>query len=318
MFIALQALGIGPGDEVLVPTITFACTANVVLHCGAKPVLVDVVPETLNMDVESAAQHLTANTRAMMPVHVAGNACDMDALLDFAEAHDLAIVEDCAHALEATHKGQHVGSFGFAGSFSFYPSKNVTAGEGGMLVSASERIDEQFRLLRNHGMTLDSFARDKTGFRQYDIAMPGYKMNMNDLQAALGLAQFARVDEMWALRKALVARYAETFDAIEGVRSVKPLPQTISAYHLFILQLDPALFRISKFELMDRIIEAGVRLSLHFKPVHLFSYYQSIGYAEGDLPQAEAAYDRIFTLPLFPQMTHAQQRPRDRGGDHGN
>ncbi|MFW5658696.1 MAG: DegT/DnrJ/EryC1/StrS family aminotransferase [Bacteroidota bacterium] len=307
LFIALKALGIGSGDEVLVPTITFSSTANVVIHCGAKPVLVDVLPDTLNIDIESAANHLSDRVRAIMPVHVAGHPCDMHTLVHFAETHDLAIIEDCAHALEASYRDQPVGTFGFAGSFSFYPNKNVTAGEGGMLVSANEQIDERFRLLRNHGLTLDSFEREKTGFRQYDIALPGYKLNMNDLQAALGLAQFGRVDDMHAARKRLVARYTEAFADMEGVSSVQPLPDTESGHHLFILQVDPQMLRISKTELMDRIIARGVRLSLHFKPIHLFSYYHSIGYRRGALPMAESAFERIFSLPLFPKMTDAQQ-----------
>ncbi len=307
LFIALKALGIGPGDEVLVPTITFSSTANVVIHCGAKPVLVDVQLDTLNIDIESAANHLSDRVRAIMPVHVAGHPCDMHTLVNFAETHDLAIIEDCAHALEASYDDQPIGTFGFAGSFSFYPNKNVTAGEGGMLVSANEQIDERFRLLRNHGLTLDSFEREKTGFRQYDIALPGYKLNMNDLQAALGLAQFERVGEMHASRKRLVARYTEAFADMDGISCVQPLDNTESGHHLFILQVDPQMLRITKTELMDRIISRGVRLSLHFKPIHLFSYYQSVGYQRGDLPVAEAAYERIFSLPLFPKMTDEQQ-----------
>jgi dTDP-4-amino-4,6-dideoxygalactose transaminase len=201
MHLGLVALGVGPGDEVITSPITFPATANVIVHVGATPVFVDVEPNTLNMDVQQLEGHITPRTRAIMPVHFAGHPCQMDALMDIARAHRLAVVEDCAHAIESTLHGRHMGTWGDVGAFSFYPTKSMTTGEGGMLVTGSPGLAERIEVLRLHGISRDAWKRyGREGFRHWETLSAGFKYNMYDLQAALGLAQLPKLDGFWTRR----------------------------------------------------------------------------------------------------------------------
>ncbi|MBX3102587.1 MAG: DegT/DnrJ/EryC1/StrS family aminotransferase [Bacteroidetes bacterium] len=310
--ILLASLQLPAGSEVIVPPMTFASTAHVVLQNGLVPVFADVVPGSLSLDPGAAAARLTSRTRAMILVHVAGHMCDMDALTALARQHDLYIIEDCAHALESSWKGQSAGSLGYGSSFSFYANKNMTTGEGGMVWVQETEALRRLGLWRNHGLDYDAYTREQghgstPGFRQYDILLPGYKCALPDLPAALGRVQLARVPAMHERRTQLARRYTEVFAHHPQLQPLMPAAQSVSAWHLYIVRLEPGTLRCTRDELMTRIMARGVGLSLHFKPLHLFTAYRQLGWQPGDLPASEDMYARIFSLPIYPLLTDTQQ-----------
>ncbi|HZW99306.1 MAG TPA: DegT/DnrJ/EryC1/StrS aminotransferase family protein, partial [Trueperaceae bacterium] len=238
LHVALVALGVGPGDEVIVPTLTFAATANVVEHVGAKPVLVDVLPDTLCIDPEAAAAAVTPRTKVVMPVHYAGQAADLDAIFAIADRHGLHVVEDAAHAVPTTYRGQMVGSRGNFASFSFYATKNLTTAEGGALTGSSELLAKA-RVIGLHGMSADGWKRfDKSGSWEYDVVMPGFKYNMTDVQAALGIRQLDRLEAFHARRREVAERYTRVFGSDERFQTPVELDYGTSAWHLYVLRLN--------------------------------------------------------------------------------
>jgi perosamine synthetase len=322
LHLALEALGVGPGDEVLVPTMTFAATAEVVHYLGARPVLLDCSPETLNLSVDGLAEFLEhqcepgpdgardrgtgARVRALIPVHYAGLPCAMGPICALAERHGVAVVEDAAHALPAHVGGRPVGTLGAAGAFSFYATKNITTGEGGMLTTESDALAERARMMSLHGISRDAWLRyTARGSWHYDILEPGYKYNMTDIAAALGLQQLRRANELWERRADYARLYTEAFRQLREVES--PAEATAAdqhAWHLYVLRLNPERLRIDRASFIEELRARGIGASVHFIPLHLHPYYRErYGYRPPDFPVAAAVYERILSLPLYARMT---------------
>jgi dTDP-4-amino-4,6-dideoxygalactose transaminase len=301
----LAVAGIQPGDHVLTTPFSFAATANTIVHAGARPVFADIEPESLNLTVETLERARTSRTRAVVVVHVAGNIAEMDAIAGWCQQHRLTLIEDCAHALGAWRYGRHAGSWGVGGAFSFYPNKNITTGEGGMVASTNPESEGAFRHWRNHGLDYPPYDREQaTTFRQYDIVLPGYKANLSDLQAALGRCQLQHLPEWQRQRAVIYQRYSEAFNPTGLAHLYTPPPGSIPAHHLANLRLNlPALSR-TRDELLARILARGVQLSVAFKPIHLFSYYERQGWQPTDCPEAVQAWEGLFSLPIYPLMTN--------------
>jgi dTDP-4-amino-4,6-dideoxygalactose transaminase len=304
MHLALVALGVGPGDEVITSPITFPATANVIVHVGATPVFVDVEPATLNLDVDQLEAQITPRTKAIIPVHFAGHACRMDALAALARKHGLAVVEDCAHAIETTWQGRHAGTWGNAGAFSFYATKSITTGEGGMLVTEDEDLAERIGVLRLHGISRDAWKRyGQEGFRHYETLSAGFKYNMYDLQAALGLAQFPKLEAFWARRRDIVQAYDAALASIPQIRRLEVVGPVRHGHHLYVVLVRTEELSRSRDEILNAIQKENVGLGVHFRAVHLQPFYQErYGFRPGQFPAAEYASERVISLPLYPAM----------------
>jgi dTDP-4-amino-4,6-dideoxygalactose transaminase len=320
MHLALVAMGIGPGDVVITSPITFPATANVIEHCGAQPVFIDVEPETLLLDAAALQAFLTAPQRkgidgerikAIMPVHFAGQPCDMDNVFALASQHGLAVIEDSAHALGAEFHGHKVGSeygLGFRGKwascFSFYATKNITAGEGGMLTTNDAELADRIAILRLHGISRDAWKRYQVaGYQHYEVLFPGYKYNMFDLQAALALAQLAHIDDWQQRRAAYTDLYNQGFADIDGLQPLQIKNNRRSAYHLYVVMVDSTQLGLSRDELLNRIAAEGIGVGVHFRSLTVQKFYQEkYGFERGDYPAAERASDQVLSLPLYPAM----------------
>ncbi len=300
MHLALMALGIGPGDEVITPSMTFASTVNMIALLGAKPVFVDIRYDTLNIDCDQIEARITPRTRAIIPVHFAGAPADMERIGAIADRHHLTVIEDAAHAVGTRCRQTHAGGFGGIAVFSFHPLKNITTGEGGMITHNDDALDRKIRVLRFHGIERDAWKRyGKGGNPEYDIEEPGYKYNLTDIQAALGIAQLGRLDEFNRRRSDLVKRYLDGLDGTEGLElpGDPPYPHT-HAHHLFVVKIAA----IERPVFMERLSEYNIGYGLHFPPCHLLRYVQS-RFGVQSLPETERAAGKIISLPLFPDMT---------------
>ena len=301
MHIVLLALGIGEGDEIITPSMTFASTVNMIAMLKAKPVFVDSHYGTLNINADKIEEKISRKTKAIIPVHFAGAPVDMDRIMEIARRHHLTIIEDAAHAVGTYYKGVHAGGFGKIAIFSFHPIKNITSGEGGMITHNDEKLENQLRLLRFHGIERDAWKRyGKGGNPEYDIHQPGFKYNLTDVQAALGLAQLSRLDEINCRRVELVELYMEGLKDTEGLElPVVPEYPHVHAWHLFIvkiLSMDRGLF-------MEKLSQYNIGYGLHFPACHRLSYVKRhFSAGIGMLPDTERAADRIISLPLFPDM----------------
>ncbi len=316
LHIALTALGIGPGDEVIVPTLTFCSTANVVVHLGARPVLVDTGPD-FNVDPDAIEAAITPRTRAIVPVHFGGLACDLEAIYRLAARHALPVVEDAAHAVGSMYRGHLVGgdalpaALGNSDSplvvtvFSFYATKNMTTGEGGMITTSDAALAEHMRLLALHGMSRDAWQRyTHAGSWYYEVTAAGYKDNMTDLQAAMGIHQLRRLEGFIAARQALARQYDAEFAGIPEVLTPPDCPERRHTYHLYVLRLNLARLAADRAQFIEELKRRNIGASVHFIPVHLHPFYRDcLGYRRGDLPRAEALYETIVSLPLYPRMT---------------
>jgi dTDP-4-amino-4,6-dideoxygalactose transaminase len=305
LHLALVAIGLEPGDEVIVPSMTFAASANTVIHAGGRPVLADVDRQTMCLDPKDSARRITPRTRAIMPVHFAGRPCQMDALLELAERHKLRVIEDCAHAIETFYHGRHAGTFGDLGAFSFYVTKNVITGEGGMATTSNSQWADRIKTMALHGLSADAWKRfSDEGFKHYEVTEPGFKYNMMDLQAALGLHQLQRVEQNLRRRQEIWASYDEAF---VDLPAFLPLPEeqgTRHARHLYTLLLDIDRLRVGRDEIQQVLHRQNIGTGIHYRALHLHQYYhQAFGYARGDLPNAEWISDRTLSLPLSPKLT---------------
>ncbi|MCG2659191.1 MAG: DegT/DnrJ/EryC1/StrS family aminotransferase, partial [Kiritimatiellae bacterium] len=289
LHLSMLAIGIKSGDEVIIPALTFAATANAVIHAGGRPVLVDCQRETMNMDPKDAERKITKKTRAIIPVHFAGRPCAMDAIADIARRHRLHVVEDCAHAIEAEFQGKKVGTFGAIGCYSFYVTKNIITGEGGMAVTDSEEYADKIKILALHGMSKDAWKRySDEGYKHYQVVYAGFKYNMTDMQAALGIHQLPRIDRYWSRRQEIWHTYNNAFQDLP-VFLPAPVPGDIKhAYHLYTLLLDTDRLRISRDQFLEQMIEANIGVGVHYIALHLHPFYQqTYGYKRGDFPAAE-------------------------------
>jgi dTDP-4-amino-4,6-dideoxygalactose transaminase len=301
-------MGIGPGDEVITTPTTFAATVNVIIHTGATPVLADICADDYCIDPGAIERAITPRTKAIMPVHHAGSACRMDEILVLARPRGIRVIADAAHAIGTQIAGVQIGAECDASVFSFYPTKNVTTGRGGMLVTNDDEIASRCRLLALHGMSDDAWDRyTARGSWSYRVLAPGYNYAMTDLQAALGHAQFARVDEFQRVRRELAERYQERFAAVPEI--VRPIERagTTHAWHLYVVRLQGALEQLGRERVIDELKKRGIGTSVHFIPIHHHPYYrETFGWAPGDFPQADHAFETMISLPLYTRMTDAE------------
>jgi dTDP-4-amino-4,6-dideoxygalactose transaminase len=306
LHLAVLAAGIGPGDEVVTTPLTWVATANVLLHAGARPVFADVEPDTLNLDPRRVEEALSPRTRAILPVHYAGQPCDEDALLEICRARGLALIEDAAHAMGASYKGRPIGAIGDLTMFSFHPAKNLTTGEGGAVTTQSAERAEHIARLRFHGIDQSPEARfGGRGPGSYDLVEAGFKYNFTDLQAAIGLHQLARLDELNARRAQLAKLYQARLAEVPHVAPLGTAPyEHVHAWHILVVSLEPDALSLSRDEVIAALREAGVGAGLHFVPLHLLTLYRDAA-DPARLPVATEAHRRILTLPLFPDMSDA-------------
>ncbi len=308
--LALQAHGVGPGDEVITTAMTFAATVNVITIVGATPVLVDIDRGTLQMKVDDVAKKITKKTKGLMPVHFAGQPVDLDPLFDLAKKHKLVVIEDAAHAAGTEYKGKKIGSFDSTSVFSFHPNKNMTTGEGGMVVSNDEKITDQVSLLKFHGMDKNAWKRfAKAGSPRYDIALAGYKYNMMDIQAAIGLHQLKKLDGFIKDRTKFALRYQDAFKNLAGLLLPKEVPYAHRhAWHLYTPFVDIDRLKIDRDQFMNELKERNIGSGLHYSAVHEFSFNaKKYGWKPNDFPEAHFISERILSLPLFPTMTDQDQ-----------
>ena len=314
MHVALAALGVGEGDAVVSTTMTFASSIHVIEHQRAKPVLVDVEPDTLNIDPEQveAAIKRVPGVKAILPVHLYGHPADMDAIYEIAERHGVAVVEDAAHALPSRVDGRMIGApkdgFSFPNlvAFSFYATKNLTTGEGGMLTGPRTLIDSA-RMWALHGMSRDAFKRyTSEGSWRYEVVLPGFKYNMPDIQAALGLAQLKRLDDMQRRRRAIVSQYDEALGQLDELETPAVRPGVESAWHIYLVRLKPGRLKIDRAQFIDELRARNIGASVHFIPVHEHPYYRDkYGFKPGDFPVAQSNFERMLSLPLSPAHSDA-------------
>lgn len=304
MLVALAALGIGPGDEVIVPTMTFAATANVVIHLGARPIFVDVAADTLNMDPAAVETAVTPRTKAIIPVHLYGHPCDMEALQAIATKHGLRIIEDAAHAVGAQWRGRPVGSIGDVTAFSFYATKNLVTGEGGMITTNNEALATNMRRWVLHGIDRDAWNRYAAGGSwYYEIVCPGFKCNMTDIQAALGLHQLRRLPAMQQRRREIVSLYNAGFGDAPALLLPAHRTGVEHAWHLYAIRLRLSRLTIDRAAFINALQQAGIGASVHFIPLHRHPYYRrQYGLAPEQFPVADAAYERLISLPLYSRM----------------
>lgn len=305
LHLSMVAIGLKPGDEVIVPTMTFAASANAVIHAGGTPVLVDCERDTMNVDPEDFERKITSNTRAILPVHFAGRPCKMDPIMDIAKRYGLKVIEDCAHAIETEYHGKKAGSFGDLGCFSFYVTKNIVTGEGGMVITDNEDYADMIKIMALHGMSKDAWKRfSDSGYKHYQVLYAGFKYNMMDLQAAMGIHQLPRVDQYWQRRQQIWERYNEAFKDLPVFTPAPIEPDTRHAYHLYTLLLDIDNLKITRDQFLDEMTKHNIGVGVHYIALHLHPFYQEkFGYKRGDFPNAEWISDRTVSLPLSPKLT---------------
>jgi perosamine synthetase len=302
---AMFALGIKPGDEVIVPAMTFAASANCVVYLGGKPVFCDVDPETLLIDAEKIQEKISPRTKAIITVDYAGQPCDYDRISEIAEKHHLPIVDDACHALGGTYKNRPVGSLGLLNTFSFHPVKTITTGEGGMITTDDATLAGRMRLFRNHGITSDHRQREEQGSWFYEMVDLGFNYRLTDIQCALGMSQVKRLPGWISRRQEIARQYNVAFTRIPGIKPLHVRPEVSHAYHLYVIRLDPSLLKEHDRAFIFKALRAeGLGINVHYIPVHLHPFYRThFGTRPGLCPVAESAYENIISLPMFPRMT---------------
>jgi dTDP-4-amino-4,6-dideoxygalactose transaminase len=310
LHLALESLGIGPGDEVIVPTLTFTATAEVVRYLGATPVFVDVEAERMTLSIAAVEAAITPRTRAILPVHYAGLACDMDALLDLARRHGLRVVEDAAHAFPTRYKEKLIGTLGSDMTvFSFYANKTMTTGEGGMVVTRDAELAQRMRMMRLHGISRDAFDRyvSRTPAWHYEVVAAGFKYNLTDIASAIGIQQLRKIDRFASRRDQLAHRYHSLLAELPLQLPAMPVPGNTHAWHLYVVRLRPDA-GIARDELINRLAERGIGTSVHFIPLHRHPFWRtSCDLSPAHFPVAEACYQNMLSLPLYTKMSDADQ-----------
>ena len=301
---AMRALGIGPDDEVIVPTITFAASANAVVYQGGTPIFADVDDQTLLLDINSVEEHLSQRTKAIVAVDYAGHPCDYERLRQVAAAHNLPLVVDACHALGGSYRGQPVGSLGDLNVFSFHPVKHMTTGEGGMVTTDNEDFACAVRQFRNHGISRDHHQRHRECSWEYSICELGYNYRISDIQCALGLSQLRRLPDFLAARRRIARSYDEAFAADPIIHPLDTAQDVEHAYHLYVVRIRPQANGVTRRSVFEFMRAEGIGVNVHYIPVHLQPYYQkNHGTRPGMCATAERAYEEILSLPIFPQMT---------------
>lgn len=305
LHLSLISLGIGPGDEVITTPMSFCATANAILHARATPVFVDVEEETGNLNTELIESAITPKTRAIIPVHLYGQMCDMKKIGSIAQKFNLKIIEDAAHAIEASRDSTGVGQVSDCACFSFYATKNITSGEGGAVSTSQESLADDLRMLRLHGIDRGAADRYTKHYRHWDMPLPGWKYNMDNIQAALLIGQLERIDDLWQKRDELWKLYEDKLHAVKGIRLLRTLPNVRHARHLFTVLVPPGKRDALLWALQDHKIGVAV----NYRPIHLLKYYKDkFGYKEGDYPVAEEIGKRTLSLPLYPSLKKTEVR----------
>ncbi len=304
MELSLVVAGIGAEDEVITSPMTFASTANVIIHRGATPVFVDIKPDTLNIDPAKIEKHITPRTKAIMPVHYAGQPCEMDEIEDIARLYGLYVIEDAAHAIGAEYKNKKIGSISDFTAFSFHVQKVITTAEGGMITTSNDDWAKELRNLRLHGMTKDAWIRISSSQVHYDVVYPGYKCNMTDIQSAMGLAQLEKLESFVNIRQKYAKIYDSAFQQMPEISTIKRIDNIRHSENMYVILLNLETIKINRDEFVQALQAENIYCAVHFKPVHLHSYYrETFGYKHGDYPNAERVFNRVITLPFSPKMT---------------
>ena len=307
LHLSLLAAGLQPGDEVITTPLTFCATVNAILHAGARPVLADIDPRTMNIDPRQIEARLTARTRAIVPVHFAGRPCHMDALAAITSKHGLKLIEDCAHAIETEYKGRKAGTFGDFGCFSFYVTKNIITGEGGMVVTRREEDIARIKILALHGMSKDAWKRfSDEGYKHYQVVEAGFKYNMMDLQAAIGIHQLRRIEPFWLRRQEIWSRYDAAFTDLPVTRPAPPAADTRHALHLYTLLIDESLCGVSRDAFLNAMTAENIGVGVHYLSVPEHPFYQkSFGWKPEQFPHAMRVGRQTVSLPLSARLTDA-------------
>jgi dTDP-4-amino-4,6-dideoxygalactose transaminase len=305
LHLALIVAGLRPGDEVITTPMTFCATANTVLHAGGRPVFADVDRRTMNIDPQRVEDAITPRTRAIVPVHFAGRPCDMDALMDIARRHDLMVIEDAAHCIEGLYKGRKIGSIGDMTCFSFYVTKNIVTGEGGMVTTNRDVWADKVKMYGLHGMNKDAWKRySDEGFKHYQVVFPGFKYNMMDIQAAIGLHQLRKVEPFLSRRETVWETYDRAFAGLPVFVPEPAEPDTRHARHLYTLLLDLERLPVGRDEFQQRLHRRNIGTGIHFTALHLHEYYRkTFGYKPDDFPNARWISERTISLPLSAKLT---------------
>ena len=308
LHLSLKAIGIGKGDEVIVPDLTFVASINAVLFTGATPVIADIDKEDYNISIESIQRSLTNKTKAIMPVHFTGKPCKMFKIKNISKKNNLRIIEDCAHGIGSRLNKKHVGTFGDAGCFSFYPTKNITTFEGGMIITNSKKISETTKVLRNHGITKSYRSRFTKGKPwEYDVIIPGYNYRLDEIRSALGISQLKRVTQNNLKRKKAVFYYNSKLKNNKAVVIPKILKEEVHACHLYVLRIKED-GKFSRNYLFQKLLKNGIRSSVHYKPIHEFTAYKKNAKIIDKLDDSKLVYKEMISLPLYPQITKKQQK----------
>ena len=306
LHLAVVGLGIGNGDEVITTPYTFAATAEVVINSNAKPVFVDVEKDTYNIDPAKIEDKITNKTKAIIVVHYAGHACEMDKIMEIAEKYDLYVIEDAAHAIGSKYKDKKIGSIGDATCFSFYATKNITTAEGGMITTNREDLADKMRILSLHGISKDAWKRySSEGSWYYEIEYSGYKYNMSDLQASIGIHQMKKLDQMQKRREEIADMYNKSFDQIPQITTPTVKSYATHAWHLYPIQVNSDMLSINRNEFIEALKAENIGTSVHFIPLHLHPYYkEKYGFKGDDFPNAESLYKNEISLPIYPKMEY--------------
>jgi dTDP-4-amino-4,6-dideoxygalactose transaminase len=304
LHLSILAAGISAGDEVITTAMTFCATVNAIIHAGATPVLCDIDPRTLNIDPADIARKISPRTKAILPVHFAGRPCDMDAITDIATRHGLTVIEDCAHAIETTYHGRTAGTFGRFGCFSFYVTKNIVTGEGGMVIAEREEDIARIKTLGLHGMTKDAWKRfGDEGYKHYAVVEAGFKYNMMDLQAAIGLHQLTRIEQYWQRRREIWLAYNQAFAGLPVTLPTDPDPDTRHAFHLYTIGIDTTRTGISRDDFLQAMTSCHIGVGVHYLSIAEHPYYQqAYGWKPEDHPVARAVGRRTVSLPISPKL----------------
>ena len=308
MHLSVLAAGLGEGDEVITTPMTFCATVNAIVHAGATPVLADVDPLTMNIDPAQVEARITPKTKAILPVHFAGRAANMDALMAIADRHGLKVIEDCAHAIETEYRGRKAGTFGDFGCFSFYATKNVTTGEGGMVLTRNEEDLARIKMLALHGMSKDAWKRfSDEGYKHYFVVETGFKYNMMDLQAALGIHQLRRVESNWRRREEIWQQYNDAFAGLPLTLPAETEPDTRHAYHLYTILIDEDRAEISRDRFLEAMTVRNIGVGVHYLSVPEHPVYQDkFGWQPEDYPHAMRIGRQTVSLPLSAKLTDAE------------
>jgi len=305
LHLACLAAGIGPGDEVITTAMTFCASVNAIIHSGATPVLVDCDEKTMNIDPSKIEEKISPRTKAMLIVHFAGRSCEMGPLMDIAKKHQLIVIEDCAHAIETEYHGKKAGSFGLLGCFSFYATKNMTTGEGGMIITESDDLTARIKVLALHGLSHDAWKRfGDEGYKHYQVVECGFKYNMMDIQASLGIHQLKRIEDNWRRRGQIWDRYNEAFRDLPVTIPIEPEPGTRHAYHLYTILIDEMRTNIHRDAFLDAMTAQHIGVGVHYLSIPEHPYYQkSYGWRPEDYPYAMRIGRQTVSLPFSAKLT---------------